>query len=226
MASTHLHSQPSSPAVACAECDLVQRLPPLAPGESGRCARCGRMLATRPSAPEDLPLALTCTALVAYIVANLMPMMSLSVVGRFATTTILGGAIEMWMEGQMATAVLVAFCAVLAPGMYLLFMLTLLLAVRRSPVSAWAGEMLRWVGHMQVWSMSEVMMLGVLVALVKIAELATVTPGVGMYAFGAVVMLTPAIMVTFDSPAVWAHVTWVADEARRRSTAALPVRSP
>ena len=85
-------------------------------------------------------------------------------------------------------------------------MLTLLLAARRSPPPAWAGELLRWVGHLQVWSMLEVVMLGILVALIKIAQLATVEPGIGMYAFGALVLLIPAIMVNFDPAELWQRV--------------------
>jgi paraquat-inducible protein A len=162
-------------------------------------------------------LALACTAAIAYILANLLPMMDLSVVGRFATTTIAGGALEMWIEGQIIVAVLVLFCAVIAPGCYILFMLTLLLALRRSPVPQWVGEMLRWVRYLQIWSMLEVMLLGVLVALVKIAELATVTPGMGMYAFGSLVLLLPAIMQTFDIDAAWRRITWVDGEMPSRT---------
>jgi paraquat-inducible protein A len=90
-----------------------------------------------------------------------------------------------------------------------LFMLTLLLVSRRSPVPSWAGEMLRWVGHMQVWAMLEVVMLGVLVALTKIAQLASVDPGIGMFAFGATILLIPAIMTNFDKRALWQSVDWV-----------------
>jgi len=122
----------------------------------------------------------------------------------------------------MLTAVLVLFCAVLAPGAYILFIVTLLLAVRRTPPPSWVGEMLRWIAHLQVWSMGEVMMLGVLVALVKIAELATVTPGIGMFAFGAVILLLPAIALTFDVHDAWARVAWVDSEAQRRALAAGP----
>ena len=68
-------------------------------------------------------------------------------------------------------------------------MLTVLLAVRRPPAPHWVGEMLRWAHSMRPWSMSEVMMLGILVALIKIAELATVEPGIGMYAVGALIVL-------------------------------------
>jgi paraquat-inducible protein A len=152
---------------------------------------------------------LTIAAAISLLVANTLPLMNLHVVGRFASTTIPGGAYEMWMEGQRLVGVLVAFCAVIAPATYILFMLTLLLAARRSPVPSWVGEMLRWVGHLQVWAMLEVVMLGVLVALTKIAQLASVDPGIGMYAFGATILLIPAIMTNFDKRELWQSVDWV-----------------
>ena len=104
----------------------------------------------------------------------------------------------MWRQGEQITAAIVAFCAIIAPGGYILFMLTALLAVKRPPAPPWVGELLRWADSMQPWSMNEVMILGILVALIKIAELATVEPGIGMYAVGGLVVLFTAIMVTFD----------------------------
>lgn len=154
-------------------------------------------------------MALTFTAAIVFIVANAAPIMGLSAVGRHASTTILGGAYEMWVTGEKITATVVAFCVVFAPGLYLLLMLAVLISVRRPPAPYWIGEMLRWGLHMQPWSMYEVMLLGVLVALIKIAELATVEVGVGMYALGALVVLFPAIMVSFDPREVWKRVEWV-----------------
>ena len=194
--------------VACPDCDLLERLPELPPGGKARCRRCGHILATRSSDPLDRPLALTVAAAIAFIVANAAPLMGLSVVGRSASTTIAQGAYEMWVQGERITAVIVAFSAIVAPGGYILFMLTVLLAVRRPPAPHWVGEMLRWADHMQPWSMNEVMLLGILVALIKIAELATVDPGVGLYAVGALVGLLAAIMVTFDQREVWKRVEW------------------
>jgi paraquat-inducible protein A len=174
--------------------------------------RCGSQLAKRPGVPSDLPLALTIAAAILFIVANTSPLMNLSVVGRTASTTIAGGAYQMWLQGEEITGVLVAFCAVIAPGGYLLFMLVLLLAARRSPAPYWVGEMLRWVSHFQIWSMLEVMLLGILVALIKIAELATVDAGIGMLAVGALVLLIPAIAVNFNDREVWQRVQWVDGE--------------
>jgi paraquat-inducible protein A len=170
-----------------------------------------------------MPLALTLAATILFIIANTSPLMNLSVVGRTASTTVAGGAYQMWLQGEQITAVLVAFCAVIAPGGYLLFMLALLLAARRSPVPFWAGDMLRWVNHFQVWSMLEVMLLGILVALIKIAELATVDAGIGMFAVGGLVLLIPAIMVNFNDRDIWQRAEWADGEAPPLDAAGTPL---
>ena len=199
--------------IACPDCDLLQRIPPLPPGGKARCPRCASTVATRSADPIGRPLALTITALILLIVANTAPLMGLSAVGRYASTTIPGGAYQMWVDGEEVTALIVAFCAVIAPAGYILFMLAVLLAVRRPPAPQWVGEMLRCADYMRPWSMNEVMMLGILVALIKIAELATVNAGIGMYAVGVIVLLFPAIMVSFDPAEIWQRVQWADGEA-------------
>jgi paraquat-inducible protein A len=198
--------------VACPDCDLLQRIPPLPVGGRARCARCGKTLATQRSDPLDRPLALSIAAAIAFIIANTTPLMSLSAVGREASTTIIGGAYEMWQQGSEITAVIVALCAVVAPAGHILFLLTVLLAVRRPPAARWVGEMLRSAHLMAPWSMTEVMMLGILVALFKIAQLATVIPGIGMYAAGAFIALLSAVLVTFDPHEIWKRVRWADGE--------------
>jgi paraquat-inducible protein A len=200
--------------IACPDCDLLQQVPPMMPGGKAACARCGRVLAKDLTGVRDRALPLVLTAEITLLVANLYPLMELHVVGRFASTTIAGGAYEMWEQGQRLTSVLVAFCALIAPAGYLLFVMTLLLAARRSPMPSWSGEMLRWVGHLEVWAMLEVVMLGILVALVKIAQLASVDPGIGMYAFGATILLIPAIAGSLDRREMWRRVEWMDPDAR------------
>ena len=195
--------------MACPHCDLLQDIPPLPPGATARCARCASTIATRSTDPIDRPLAFTFAALFAFLVANTEPLMGLSAAGRHASTTIVNGAYEMWMQGQQITALIIAFCAVIAPGGYIVLLLTVLLAVRRPPAPRWVGELVRWAAFMQPWSMVEVMILGILVALIKIAELALVEPGIGMYAVGALIVLLTAIGVTFDADEIWRRIEWV-----------------
>jgi len=196
--------------VACHDCDLLQWLPELAPGGVARCTRCGSTLATRPTDPIGRPLALTVAAALMFIVANTSPLMGLSAVGRHASTTIAGGVYEMWLQGEPLAAMIVAFCAVIAPGTYIAVMATVLLAARRSRVPRWIGQLLRWVESVQPWSMTEVMILGILVALIKIAQLATVEPGIGMYAVGGLIVLLAAVAMTSDPAELWKRVEWAA----------------
>ena len=194
--------------VACHECDLLQVLPDLPAGAKASCPRCGCTLATRPIDPIERPLALVIAALLVLVVANTAQLMGLSAVGRHASTTIIGGAYQMWLEGQEVTAVIVAFCAVIAPAGYLLFLLIVLLAVRRPPAPSWVGGMLRWAERARPWAMIEVMMLGIMVALIKIADLAKVEAGIGMYAVGVLMLLFPAILSSVDTEELWARVAW------------------
>lgn len=194
--------------IACPDCDLQQTIPQLPPGGSAHCARCRVTIARNPVDPIDRPLALAVAATLAFLVANTTPLMGLSAIGRDSTTTIIGGAREMWSQGSEITATIVAFCAVIAPGTYIAFMLVVLLAAKRPPAPRWAGQLLRIATFVQPWSMSEVMLLGILVALIKIAQLATVAPGIGMYAVGLLIALLAAIAATFDPHVIWTRVVW------------------
>jgi paraquat-inducible protein A len=198
-------------------------MPQLPPGATAGCARCGCTLARRPSGPRDLTLALSFAAAITFLVAVASPLIDLSVVGRTASTTIAGAAYEMWMQDERITGAIVAFCAVIAPAGYLLCTLILLFAARRPPAPKWAGEMLRWMHHFNMWSMLEVMTLGILVALIKISELATVEAGIGLFAVGALVVLFPAIVLTFDVGAFWRTVEWVSGEMPRPAQDGAPV---
>lgn len=203
--------------IACSGCDLLQELPSLAPGERALCARCGHLLAKQPVDSNDRSLALTVAAAVLLLVANTTPLMGLSVVGRSATTTIVGGAVAMWRHDQRITAMVVAFCAVLAPAAFVIALLTVLIAARRAsarglPAPRWIGEILRWTRYLHAWSLLEVMLLGMMVALVKIAELARVSADVGILSVAALTLLFPAIMAHFDPREMWQRIEWTSAE--------------
>ncbi|HWT78436.1 MAG TPA: paraquat-inducible protein A, partial [Candidatus Methylomirabilis sp.] len=201
--------------IACPDCDLLQRVPPLPSGGKARCPRCRKVVAARKKDSLDRTMALTIAAAIAFLVANVMPLMGLSAVGRTAGTTIIGGIHEMWVQEEKLTALLVGFCVVLAPAVKIGFTLAVLFAARRFPAPAWAGTLLRWAEMHEPWAMLEVMMLGILVALVKIAELATVIPGVGMFAVGALIFLLAGMTAAFDPEEVWERVRWADGEAPR-----------
>jgi paraquat-inducible protein A len=203
--------------IGCPHCDLIQRLPALEPGESARCPRCNEELWRRQEDSLHRPLALTIAAALLYVVANTVPMLGLTVLGREAFTTVFGGARHLWNAGWESVAVLVLFTAVVAPGLQIGMMLAILLGARRERPPRWVGTLLRYYSTISTWSMIEVMILGVLVALIKIAELAKVIPGLALFVLGALIFLIAAIESSFDPRVVWERVEWAETDARQRA---------
>jgi paraquat-inducible protein A len=206
---------PDTRLVACPHCDLMQRLPEVAPGASARCPRCDKELWRHREDSLNRTLALTLAAAVLYVLANTVPMLGLTAVGHQAATTVFGGAVQLWQDGQEIVAVLILFAAVIAPALQIGSMLLITAVSLRERPPAWVGTLLRHIPFTRTWSMLEVMLVGVLVALTKIADYATVDPGLALFAVGGLVFLLPAIQSNFDPRVVWDKVEWAQAAARR-----------
>jgi paraquat-inducible protein A len=194
--------------IACLHCDLLQRLPDLAPGASARCPRCNKELWRHREDSLNRTLALTLAAVILYAIANSVPMLGLTIVGRGASTTVIGGALHLWNDGPAIVGVLVLFTAVIAPALQIGFMLAIVLGARRKRPPRWVGMLLRHHPTTRTWSMIEVMMLGVLVALIKIADYATVIPGVALFVLGVLVFVLAGMQASFDPREVWERIVW------------------
>jgi len=199
--------------VACLDCDLLQRIPEVPPGASVRCPRCDKELWRHKADSHNRTFALTLAALVLYLIANTVPMLGLHAAGREAFTTVVGGAHQLWLDGQQIVAVLVLFAAVISPALQIGFLLLIVIGCQRERPPAWVGLFLRHLHFTRTWSMIEVMLLGVLVALTKIADYATVILGTALFALFALVVLLAAIQSTFDPREVWQRVRWAEPDA-------------
>ncbi len=210
------YNQPVSDSslIACLHCDLLQRLPEVAPGASVRCPRCDTELWRRREDSLNRTLALALAGLALWVVANAVPMLGLKAVGREASTTVFGGAEQLWRDGREIVAGLVLFTAVVAPALQIVFTLAIVLGAFRERVPRWVGTLLRHHATTRIWSMIEVMLLGVLVALIKIADYATVIPGLALFALAALVLVLAAMQSTFDAREVWERVEWAEEGAR------------
>jgi paraquat-inducible protein A len=203
--------------IACPHCDLLQRISPVPPGASVRCPRCARELGRSRADSLNRSLALTLAALALYLIANGLPMLGLHAAGREAFTTVAGGAHQLWLDGQPVVALLVLFAAVIAPGLQIGFLLLVLLGCRRERPPFWVGSCLRPLHFTRTWSMIEVMLLGVLVALTKIADYATVLPGVALFALFGLVLLLAAVQSCLDPREVWERIEWAEENVRLHS---------
>jgi paraquat-inducible protein A len=209
--------------VACTHCDLLQRVPDLEPKASARCPRCNVELRRRRVDPLQRSLALTLAAGVLFAVANSVPMLGLAAVGQTASTTVFGGVVQLWKDDERIVSMLVLFTAIVAPAAQIGLMLAVLVGSLRAAPPRWVGKLLRHLPTTYIWSTIEVMILGVMVALIKIADYATVIPGLALFALGALVFVLAAMQASFDPDEIWKRVPWIGPGSERDAPAeALP----
>ncbi|KND59072.1 Paraquat-inducible protein A [Candidatus Burkholderia verschuerenii] len=193
--------------IACHECDLLQHETVLRKGGTARCTRCGAMLYR--DRPDGLSRSLACTlgALVLFGIANAYPIVGLDVQGTVVETTLLGAVRMLYAEGMWPLAGLVlatSFLMPLAEMCAMAYLLFPLVAFKRAPRAGRAA--FRALHAVKSWGMTEVLILGFLVALVKLAAIASVVPGISLFAFGGVMLLISGAASSFDAREVWARI--------------------
>jgi paraquat-inducible protein A len=191
--------------VACRTCGLVQRLGELGPGVVAECARCGTPMARHKPNSLGRTAAFSLAALTLYIPANIYPILQMNLYGVYSQSTVWDGCRALFQQGEVLVAVIVFLASMLIPFLKLvgLFFLVVTAAVgspRRRPARTWIYRAIDVVGP---WAMLDVFLLAVLVALVKLGELATVFPGPGLFAFAAMVVLTILASSSFDPRLIW-----------------------
>ena len=211
--------------IACEECDTLHRRSAVdGAGEesedlvpSGRhyeCRRCGATLGLARHATFDLPLSMAMAGLVMLAIAHTNNILVIDIQGQFRSTTLWEAAWTLYDEGAWFMAIVVLFTTLLNPLVEMAAVCYVLLPLRTGQRAPGYEVVLRAMQAVRPWVMVEVFMLGVLVAFVKLNGLASVIPGPGLYAFGAVMMLAAAMASAFDHEHVWASTARLRAERR------------
>lgn len=190
----------SAELLACPDCDLIQTAPPLAAGALAHCPRCEAVVAR--GLPDDRQrcLALTVAAAMLLVLANAYPILTLETRGVSASCTLLDAVQRLIEDDFHAIAALVFATTLLLPALEIVMLLTVLLRDPPPPV------VLRWMERIRPWAMIDVFVLGLLVCLKKLADLARLEAGIALFAFCALMLVFAAIRANFDTHAHWARV--------------------
>jgi paraquat-inducible protein A len=192
--------------IVCHACDLVHRRDAILDRARVRCVRCGAELYRTNSASIDTAIAVSVTAAVLLLLSNAYPLVALQMNGSVRATTLVGAAIGLYNQGYAPVAALVLVTTLLVPLFQisgLLYVLVPLRAGRRAPGQ---NELFRALTHVRPWAMSEVFMLGALVALVKLSALAEVIPGVSLFSYGALMLALSALTSITPTEQFWRWV--------------------
>ena len=203
-------------AVGCQTCGLVS----LPDDRDARCPRCGGALHARKPNAVARAWALLIAAAILYVPANVYPVLQFIQLGSGAPSTILGGVVELMDSGLYPLAALVFFASVAVPLLKIIGLTVLLVTCQLG----WQ-ERLRdrtrlyfVVNAIGRWSMIDIFMETILVALVQFGEVVRIEPGIGAVAFCAVVILTMLAAESFDPRLMW-------DTAGRNGPAPLRART-
>jgi paraquat-inducible protein A len=192
--------------VACRDCDLLCRMPEVPEGSLAYCARCGSVLRRRLRNSIERTLALSLAAALLFVVANAFPFLSFEMQGRITRTTLASGVVDLWQQGVPQVAVLVGITAIAAPFVQLALLLYVLLPLQLGRVPWQMPRLFRWLHRVHPWSMMEVFLVGILVAITKLVDLAEVIPGLALWAFAALIVVLAGAQASLDSEAVWQRV--------------------
>ena len=177
----------------------------LAPVEEHFCARCGSALHLRNSNSQQRTLALLITASILYIPANIYPIMITDVLGVSDYSTIMGGVILLVKLGSIPVAAVIFIASVMVPLSKLAAMFYLVWSVDRLPYENHRKRTTLYIvaEFIGKWSMIDVFVVAILVALVHLEGLLVIRPGIAAYSFAGVVMVTMVAAECFDTRLMW-----------------------
>lgn len=192
--------------MACDDCDLIHRGVELERGLRAACSRCGKRLYGSPADSLERTLAFSIAALVLLVVANAYPFLDFALKGKSQDNHILSGVIDLFNSGFAPLAALVLLTTVLAPLLEIVLHLWALIPTIlgfRFPGVVFAA---RTSARLATWSMLEVYLLAVIVAVVKLAMMATVTLDLGSYAFFGLIAMLTAARWALETDALWSRI--------------------
>lgn len=189
--------------MACPDCDLLNRVPELAPGESANCSRCDCILSRFPPNCIDRVLALNFTAIVLYIIACYFPFLSFGKAGIEVDTHLVSGIIGLADQGMYLLAAVVSFTTVLVPSFVMFGLCYLLIPLRHNRRLSGASAIFRWLMRLEPWNMVEIFMIGIIVAAVKLHKLADLSPDLAAWAFMALIFVIAWIFNTLEPRIIW-----------------------
>lgn len=189
--------------IACHACDLIQTIPPLPEEGSAVCVRCGSELFRVKRNSIDRTLAWTIAGIVLYLVAVSFPFLAMRSGAIVRETALLSGVQQLFLQGDIALATIVMLTCVIIPLLQMLVLLYIFVPLKMGYRLAYSLVVFRAFQHFKPWSMMEIYMLGILVAIVKLGKMATIIPGLAVAAFGLLIIVLTCAISAVDSHMVW-----------------------
>jgi paraquat-inducible protein A len=185
--------------VGCKVCSRVN------PEENHHCRVCGATLHSRIPDSINRCWALTITATLLLIPANVLPMMTIISLGQGEPDTIMSGIIALFQAELYPIGIIVFVASIMVPILKIIGLYILLGSIHLGMQNGFRSRtrIFRMIDFFGKWSMLDVFVVSLLVALVDIGDIAAVIPGIGTTAFCIMVILTMFAAHSFDTRLIW-----------------------
>ena len=172
---------------------------------ASHCHHCGSKIHYRKNNSLQNTIALLITSIILYIPANLYPIMYTTYVGEKTANTILGGVISLWEHGSYPIAMVIFVASVLVPVVKIIALAWLCYSVKIKRIRFLRNNhiMYRLTEFIGRWSMVDIFVVTVLVALIQKGNLMNIMPGEATIAFAAMVVTTMLAAMTFEPRLIW-----------------------
>jgi len=189
----------------CSVCERILRIPPGAGHAKLRCPRCGAAVHVRKPDSLRRTWALLIAAYVFYVPAMVLPITRITTLGQVQEDTIMSGVVYFVQNGEWPIGVVIFVASIFVPVMKLVILTLLAISVHRR--SQWRPQdrtrLYRITEMVGRWSMVDIYVVTLLVALVRVGELANIDPGPAAFYFASVVVLTIFAANSFDPRLIW-----------------------
>ncbi len=190
----------SAAARGLALCHACGRVEPV---ELEHCPRCHARLHLRNPASLQRTIALTFASLLLYFPANLLPILKVESITGAQANTIVGGVIQFWQTGDYPVAIIIFSASVMIPVLKILALSWLCYAAKVGHHPHGMTRLYRVTELVGRWSMVDVFVVAILVAVVQLGSVISIHPGPAAVSFASVVILTMLAAISFDPRLIW-----------------------
>jgi paraquat-inducible protein A len=197
-----VYQRPAAELIGCADCGLVQMLPPVPANATAECVRCHRPFAPPARGSIDTALALTVAALLLLLPAASLPLMRVTSFGVPRHNWLPSGVEALWNYGFTSLSIVVFIFSIAIPFVYLGLMIWVLGGIRLGPTPS-LGKLFRWTAALRPWVMIEVYLVGCCVAYTRLESIGSVGVGAGGWCLLAATAAAVLAAVRLDEQSVW-----------------------
>lgn len=189
--------------IACHDCDTLHEIKEISHGQNAICNNCEKVIYQEKRNTIEETLALVIAGLIFFIPANLYPILSFEILGRIQTSTLFSAVVKLYEEGSIFVAIIVFATSILIPLIKLLGMLFVLLPLHFNKAPYYLPLLFRSIKFLNTWGMIEVYMLGILISMVKLADIAIIVAGIGLWTFAALLLVVVLVSLSTNESEIW-----------------------